>query len=237
MTTRNNIENNAARATAARFYIVFSVDKRDRPFVLRALARAAVNFKTVLGYYQGTREDSYIVNADQWAAVWRVCAWSIATQESILHLLPVVRFMDARPVLLEYMGIGGFTTLKRPPAFLGYWWAVSRETALARDAWTRDAGQYYVAAFTRPEHVPAPNADAAHRRARYASNESVRVSNRAAVCGHKMAVDCGALHHTTPAYALHGAPMVPGWHRPRPLTVKGQFNKTGGARTPSGHEF
>lgn len=226
--TNRNIENNAARATAARSYIIFSVNTSDRPFTLRALARGGISYKTVLGYYQGRREHSYIVNADQWPAVWRVLAWAIATQESILHLGPVNRAQDARPVILEYMSIGGFTALRRPPVFLGYWFAVSRETALCRDAWTRDTGQHYCAALTRPEHVPASNSDAAHRRAVYASNETVRASNAAAVAAWAGAYKRGGTkeghlrtpHHTTPA-----------------LAVGGYFNKAGAARTPSGHEF
>lgn len=251
--TNRNLENNAARATAARSYIIFSVNKSDRPFTLRALARAGISYKTVLGYYKGTREHSYIVNVDDWAAVWRVLAWAIATQESILHLGPVDRARDARPVILEFMSIGGFTTLRRPPVFLGYWYAVSKTTALARDAWTRDTGQHYVAALVRPDHITLRYDIAANEAALDASNDTVRASNRGAVRDHVKAAAArdawaGAYkrggtkeghlrtpHHTTRAFEIRDGDR-PVWSGPRPLTVKGTIGARG-ARTPSGHEF
>ena len=223
-------ENFEARACAANKYIVFAVYVKDGPCVLNAMVKHGINYKTAQGYYKGTLETVFIVNAGQFDLVFKYLWWAILTQESILHLGPVDRKQDARPAILEYMN----TT--RPPLFLGYFYAVSQTTALAEDAWTKDGDQFYVAALHRPDHVFDAKAYAASVDAVLASNASVRASNRAAVRGHKQAADKGALHHSTRAFEIRDGDR-PVWTGPRPLAVKGIFNKAGGARTPSGHEF
>lgn len=231
MSTRN-IENNAARATGANKYIVFSVNKSDGPFILGSMQKYGINYKVAKGYYQGTREDVFIVNAAQFDLVYKYLWWAISTQESILHLGPVNRARDARPAILEYVKIA------RPPLFLGWFYAVPQSVALARDVWTKDGEQYYVAALERPPQSASPHTTFPVVPGLDASNDSVRRSNRAAVRGHKQAVDRGALHHSTPAYAIGGPEARAAWVGKRPLlTVKGTFNKAGAARTPSGHEF
>ena len=216
--TTNNVENYAARETATNKYIVFAVNKLDGPMVLNAMVKHGIDYKTVQGYYQGTLEDVFIVNAAQFDLVYKYLWWAISTQESILHLGPVDRKQDARPAVLEYVKI------TRPPLFLGYFYAVSQTTALAQDAWTKDGDQFYVAALHRPDHIAILGERTDNDAALEASNASVRRSNAAAVA-----------HHTDRAYDT-ASTRFPAWGSSRPLTVKGTFTDRG-ARTPSGHEF
>lgn len=103
------------------------------------------NCKQLGGCYKGTREVSFLAPSSEWHAA-RTLALNF-NQESVLLLGPK-RHRDAhRPAILHYLD-------DRLPEPLGYFVPVSREFALAREAWTYDPAddQYYVC-LPDPSHA------------------------------------------------------------------------------------
>lgn len=96
--------------------------------------RNAIGCKELVGYYKGTLEASYIVNARDWPAIAK-SGW-INKQESVLHLGAWAN--GGRPATLYYAD--GHSEA------IGKFQLASRATALKKDGWTFDAslGEYFI---------------------------------------------------------------------------------------------
>ena len=117
-------------STRENSYIVFST---NTPIL------SEFEVKQLEGCYKGTREVSFIANANDFIHLDRCAQFS--GQESILVLGPA-NHANIRPATLHFLD-GSL------PEALGYMYPVTEEQALREDAWTRDGNQYYVARHNR----------------------------------------------------------------------------------------
>lgn len=121
-------------ANAAQQYIIFSLDDQSPAAMAHFrhwCAANGIDRKTVLGRYNGKAEYSELVKLGDWFT--NICVTSlVANQESILFL-DLMNARDRRPAQLIYLdGRVNYIEL------LGELGEVSREEALASDAYTFD---------------------------------------------------------------------------------------------------
>jgi len=163
-------ERNTQFAIASERYVIFSCKPDDRATVQRRLNDLVLIPIPIEGCYKGKREHAWITNLNNWPRVMSVARSFITQEESILHLGQVQGTHspnDVRPCVLEYFN-------GNVPEFIGYLWPVSRDTALAYDAWSLKDGQHFVAAFKKPVPVPPTNKARTYRSTQYSGESTVR---------------------------------------------------------------
>ncbi len=223
------LENNATRALAPERYVIYSAAQSDVKHVRAALKLHNVSNKELSGQYKGKPEVSWIVNIRDWKQTLRVAGAFIDREATVLFLGKVNRARDARPAVL-------FHQATREPEFIGWFFAVSKETALQCEAWTFDGRQYYTTAMERddlPEgtfYNPPPIKTRSLYPEVNVGGNFYRYS--------KAYLAAAARRHTSKAYGPDTAAMrAAGYFEAPAKRVAGFFNKAGLARTPSGHEF
>lgn len=122
-------------------YIIFAID--DTSIAGGAqfrdwMTQHKIGFKALIGCYKGVTEQSYIINANDWAAVYETRA--CALQESILELGPCTA-RDKRPAKLIYQD-----WVKRPAEDIGFIQSVPEVEAKEYNSWSYDpqSKQYFI---------------------------------------------------------------------------------------------
>lgn len=123
-------------------YVIFSTHQ-DGVALEAYLEIQEIGYKRLLGSWKGIEEYSWLVNAKDWARLY--CSRWLDNQEAFMHLGKVKSENNPRPVVIQYY-YGGTA-----PEFAGWFWQVSEEVAKEQPGWTKDKGQYYVAALEKPE--------------------------------------------------------------------------------------
>ena len=127
----------------ANHYVIFAVGD---DYVTNAALKGwlfghGIGFKPLLGAYKGQTEQSYIVNYERLQHLFNIGV--LAGQESILVLGPC-NSKDERIATLAFLDPLGLNIIKTEK--LGVFRSVSKDKAMAQDAWTYDpsTGEYYI---------------------------------------------------------------------------------------------
>ena len=139
----------------AKSYYIFAVGDQslitEKAF-MQWCVNSNIDYKSLIGSYNGVTEHSFIVNSDHIVSV-AIGGW-LDKQDSILHL-GHCDSRDRRPATLFYLADGkGFNDPIRKPESLGVFQSVSRAEAMAQMGWTFDPtlNEYFIC--KDPDEVP-----------------------------------------------------------------------------------